>query len=71
MRWKIRLMTRPDMMSNVHVIFLEANSYEEARKMVQLEANQVATFEVLEEELNGSVVNDRKNGEQDTKPEKP
>lgn len=59
MRWKIRLMTKPDMMSNVHVIFLEANSYEEAKKMVQLEANQVATFEVLEEELNGTVVNDR------------
>ena len=68
MRWKIRLMTKPDMMSNVHVIFLEANSYEEAKKMVQLEANQVATFEVLEEELNGSVVHAGQDGKEDRKP---
>jgi len=68
MRWKIRLMTRPDMMTNVHVIFLEANSYEEAKKMVQLEANQVATFEVLEEELNGSVAHAGQDGKQDRKP---
>ncbi len=64
-------MTKPDMMNNVHVIFLDANSYEEAKSMVQLESNQVATFEVLEEELNGTVVNDRKDGETDSKPEKP
>jgi len=71
MHWKIRLMTKPDMMSNVHVIFLEANSYEEARKMVRVEANQVATFEVLEEELNGSVDNVRQDGTEIKRPEKP
>lgn len=68
MRWKIRLMTKPDMMANVHVIFLEADSYEQARKMVRLEANQVATFEVLEEELNGSVVHAGQDGKEDRKP---
>jgi hypothetical protein len=59
MHWKVRLMARQDMLSNVKVIFLDADNYEQAKSMVNVEKNQVATFEVLEEELNGTVVNDR------------
>ena len=45
-------MTKPDMMHNVSVIFLEAPSFEAAKKQVTIAENQVATFEVKEEELN-------------------
>jgi len=45
-------MTKPDMMHNVSVVFLEAPSFEAAKKQVTIAENQVATFEVKEEELN-------------------
>lgn len=45
-------MTKPDMMNNVSVIFLEAPSFEAAKQQVTIAENQVATFEVKEEELN-------------------
>ena len=45
-------MTKPDMMHNVSVIFLEAPSFEAAKKQVTIAENQFATFEVKEEELN-------------------
>ena len=38
------------MMANVRVMFLEAPSFEEAKKQVILNDNNVATFETLEEE---------------------
>tara|TARA_Y100000590_G_scaffold419671_1_gene521612 strand:+ start:161 stop:346 length:186 start_codon:yes stop_codon:yes gene_type:complete len=44
-------MEKPDLMSNVRIQFLEANTFEEAKKMVPLKENNVATFEVLEEEF--------------------
>tara|TARA_R100001594_G_scaffold75496_1_gene110259 strand:+ start:64 stop:252 length:189 start_codon:yes stop_codon:yes gene_type:complete len=43
-------MEKPDMMANVRVMFLEAPSFEEAKKQVILNDNNVATFETLEEE---------------------
>ena len=52
MQWKVRIMTKPDMMNNVSVIFLEAPSFEAAKKQVKIADNQVATFEVKEMELN-------------------
>ena len=52
MQWKVRIMTKPDMMNNVSVIFLEAPSFEAAKQQVTIAENQVATFEVKEEELN-------------------
>ena len=52
MQWKVRIMTKPDMMHNVSVVFLEAPSFEAAKKQVTIAENQVATFEVKEEELN-------------------
>ena len=51
MLWKVRIMEKPDLMSNVRIQFLEANTFEEAKKMVPLKENNVATFEVLEEEF--------------------
>tara|TARA_R100000781_G_scaffold1768_1_gene2990 strand:+ start:130 stop:339 length:210 start_codon:yes stop_codon:yes gene_type:complete len=50
MQWKVRIMEKPDMMANVRVMFLEAPSFEEAKKQVILNDNNVATFETLEEE---------------------
>ena len=44
-------MTKPDMMHDVSVVFLEAPSFEEAKKQVKIAENQVATFEVKEMEL--------------------
>lgn len=61
-------MTRQDMLSNVKVIFLDADNYEQAKSMVNVEKNQVATFEVLEEELNGSVVHDGQDRKEIRKP---
>ena len=52
MQWKVRIMTKPDMMNNVSVIFLEAPSFEAAKQQVTIAENQVATFEVKEEQLN-------------------
>ena len=52
MQWKVRIMTKPDMMHNVSVIFLEAPSFEAVKQQVTIAANQVATFEVKEEQLN-------------------
>ena len=43
-------MEKPDLMANVRVMFLEADTYEEAKKMVPLKDNNVATFEVLEDD---------------------
>ena len=51
MQWKVRIMTKPDMMNNVSVIFLEAPSFEAAKQQVTIAENQVATFEVKEEQL--------------------
>jgi len=51
MQWKVRIMTKPDMMHDVSVVFLEAPSFEEAKKQVKIAENQVATFEVKEMEL--------------------
>ena len=51
MLWKVRIMEKPDLMSNLRIQFLEANTFEEAKKMVPLKENNVATFEVLEEEF--------------------
>ena len=48
---KVRILEKPDLMSNVRIQFLEANTFEEAKKMVPLKENNVATFEVLEEEF--------------------
>jgi len=48
--WKIRIMEKPDLMANVRIQFLEADTYEEAKKMVPLKDNNVATFEVLEDD---------------------
>tara|TARA_R100000995_G_scaffold77653_2_gene47836 strand:- start:1054 stop:1203 length:150 start_codon:yes stop_codon:yes gene_type:complete len=45
-------MTKPDMMHDVSVVYLEAPSFEAAKQQVKLADNQVATFEVKEEELN-------------------
>ena len=45
-------MTKPDLMHNVSVVFLEAPSFEAAKKQVTIAENQVATFEVKEMELN-------------------
>ena len=50
MQWKVRIMEKPDMMANVRVMFLEAPSFEEAKKQVILNDNNVATFETLEED---------------------
>ena len=44
-------MTKPDMMHDVSVVYLEAPSFEAAKQQVKLADNQVATFEVQEEEL--------------------
>ena len=44
-------MTKPDLMHNVSVVFLEAPSFEAAKKQVTIADNQVATFEVKEEQL--------------------
>ena len=52
MQWKVRIMTKPDLMHEVSVVFLEAPSFEAAKKQVRLADNQVATFEVKETELN-------------------
>tara|TARA_R100000458_G_C8190565_1_gene184413 strand:- start:574 stop:762 length:189 start_codon:yes stop_codon:yes gene_type:complete len=43
-------MEKPDLMANVRVMFLEAPSFEEAKKQVLLNDNNVATFETLEED---------------------
>ena len=50
MQWKVRIMEKPDLMPNVRVMFLEAPSFEEAKKQVILNDNNVATFETLEED---------------------
>ncbi len=50
MQWKVRIMEKPDLMANVRVMFLEAPSFEEAKKQVLLNDNNVATFETLEED---------------------
>jgi len=50
MQWKVRIMDKPDLTTNVRVMFLEAPTYPEARKQVALTDNQVATFETLEED---------------------
>ena len=60
MQWKVRIMTKPDMMHNVSVIFLEAPSFEAAKKQVKIADNQVATFEVKEEELNAGKTQEEK-----------
>ena len=52
MQWKVRIMTKPDLMHNVSVVFLEAPSFEAAKNQVTIAENQVATFEVKEMELN-------------------
>ena len=52
MQWKVRIMTKPDMMHYVSVVFFEAPSFEAAKKQVKIADNQVATFEVKEMELN-------------------
>ena len=43
-------MEKPDLMANVRVMFLDAPSFEEAKKQVLLNDNNVATFETLEED---------------------
>ena len=50
MQWKVRIMEKPDLMANVRVMFLDAPSFEEAKKQVLLNDNNVATFETLEED---------------------
>ena len=60
MQWKVRIMTKPDMMHNVSVIFLEAPSFEAAKKQVKIADNQVATFEVKEMELNAGETQEEK-----------
>ena len=50
MQWKVRIMEKPDLMANVRVMFLESPSFEEAKKQVLLNDNNVATFETLEED---------------------
>ena len=50
MQWKVRIMEKPDLMANVRVMFLEAPSFEEAKKQVLLNDKNVATFETLEED---------------------
>ena len=50
MQWKVRIMTRPDFTSTVRIMFLEADSFEEAKKQVPLADNHEATFETLEED---------------------
>ena len=53
-------MEKPDLMANVRIQFFQANTYKEAKSMVPLKENNIATFEVLEEELNEHVkTNDR------------
>lgn len=58
--WRIRIMEKPDLMANVRVMFLEADTYEEAKKMVPLKDNNVATFEVLEDDWMEHVKRDNK-----------
>jgi len=53
-------MEKPDLMANVRVMFLEADTYEEAKKMVPLKDNNVATFEVLEDDWMEHVKRDNK-----------
>ena len=60
MQWKVRIMTKPDMMHDVSVVFLEAPSFEAANQQVKVPENQVATFEVKEEELNAGKTQEEK-----------
>ena len=53
-------MTKPDMMHDVSVVYLEAPSFEAAKQQVKLADNQVATFEVKEEELNAGKTQEEK-----------
>ena len=62
MQWKVRIMTKPDMMHDVSVVFLEAPSFEAAKKQVTIADNQVATFEVKEMELNARETQEKEKG---------
>ena len=49
MQWKVRIMTKPDMMHNVSVIFLEAPSFEAAKKQAEGEiAVHIANIKVYQ-----------------------
>ena len=60
MQWKVRIMTKLDMIHDVSVVFLEAPSFEAAKKQVKIADNQVATFEVKEMELNAGETQEEK-----------
>ena len=62
MQWKVRIMTKPDLMHNHSEVFLEAPSFEAAKKQVTIADNQVATFEVKEMELNAGETQEKEKG---------
>ena len=47
LRWKVRVMEKPDLWKSTRYIFLEAETFEEAKKLVPLKDKNVATFEVV------------------------
>ena len=47
LRWKVRVMEKPNLWESTRFIFLEAETFEEAKKLVPLKDNSVATFEVV------------------------
>ncbi len=57
LRWKVRVMEKPDLWKSTRYIFLEAETFEEAKKLVPLKDNSVATFEVV---TNDDMGNDKR-----------
>ena len=57
LRWKVRVMEKPDLWASTRYIFLEAETFEEAKKLVPLKDNNVATFEVV---TNDDMGNDKR-----------
>jgi len=57
LRWKVRVMEKPDLWKSTRYIFLEAETFEEAKKLVPLKDNNVATFEVV---TNDDMGNDKR-----------
>ena len=47
LRWTVRVMEKPNLWESTRFIFLEAETFEEAKKLVPLKDNSVATFEVV------------------------
>ena len=59
LRWKVRVMEKPDLWKSTRYIFLEAETFEEAKKLVPLKDNSVATFEVV---TNDDMGNNKRSG---------